>query len=359
MAIDEAETVLAGVRGKPIALAREISMVCIEGLMALRYLASKTEGKILEIGPYIGGTTVAMCLGLADAKPGSIITVEAGGAHPDKPGLPSTDIIADLRANLRRRGCQDAVTIIEGVSNDATVKHEVIRALAGARIGMMLIDADGMAARDLAFAAPYLSDTAYIAIDDYQIIEGEDASGKSSVVQQLVNSLVANGLVKEYGVVGLGTWFGKLNGAPARRQLASLAAPFDHYGGFCYSAVVTCAGADYSGDGRRSRARLFEGDTELGPAHTEHAVIAREGGGAFSLWSDRTVEPRAATGPWWRKPFANTPRQQHPETEPHRCRLYFSATDNSDPNRNGRTYRLMLEDGREVLMNPEAVAQSI
>src|SRR5215212_1177036 len=100
MGIDEAETVLAGVRGKPIALAREISMVCIEGLMALRYLASKTEGKILEIGPYIGGTTVAMCLGLADAKPGSIITVEAGGAHPDKAGLPSTDIIADLRQTL-------------------------------------------------------------------------------------------------------------------------------------------------------------------------------------------------------------------------------------------------------------------
>jgi predicted O-methyltransferase YrrM len=337
MTTDEAEIVLAGLKGKPIAIARFWSMVSIEGLMALRYLASKAEGRILEIGPYVGGTTLAMCFGLAAPVRDKIITVEMGGAYPDKTDLPSNNIIADLRANIANYGYQNEVNIIEGDSHDASVKQEIVRALAGAPVGMMLIDADGMAARDLGFAAPYLSDTAFIAIDDYQIEEGEDAPGKSAAVQQLVKSLVQKGLVKEYGVVGAGTWFGRLNGAPARRQLASFSAPFDHYGGHCYSAMVTCAGADCSGYGQRSRARLFEGDTEIGPAHTVHDLIARNGGGAFSLWADKEVEA-------W---------------ELYRCRVYLSATDNSDPNRNGRVYRLILDDGREIVINPEAAAGPI
>ncbi|MBU0606844.1 MAG: hypothetical protein KKI08_03110, partial [Armatimonadetes bacterium] len=58
---------------------------------------------------------------------------------------------------------------------------------------------------------------------------------------------------------------------------------------------------------------LFEGDEELGPAHSMHQTIRDAGGGAYSHWS-------------------GTPDGQS-------VLLYFSASDNTDPRTNGRRYR--------------------
>jgi hypothetical protein len=55
----------------------------------------------------------------------------------------------------------------------------------------------------------------------------------------------------------------------------------------------------------RSRAVVCEGNFVLGPAHSQHGDIAEKGGGRFSHWGPGFV---------------------------------FSASDNSDPNKNGRTY---------------------
>lgn len=56
---------------------------------------------------------------------------------------------------------------------------------------------------------------------------------------------------------------------------------------------------------RRSTLRIFEDGVEIGPAHTLHADIRAKGRGRFSHWKSS---------------------------------LYLSATDNSDPRTNGRTY---------------------
>ena len=61
------------------------------------------------------------------------------------------------------------------------------------------------------------------------------------------------------------------------------------------------------GSPARSTLRLFEGSTELKPAHTLHDEIRQKGGGRFSHWGEG---------------------------------LYFSTSDGSDPRRNGRTYSL-------------------
>ncbi|MBF0495588.1 MAG: class I SAM-dependent methyltransferase [Deltaproteobacteria bacterium] len=55
---------------------------------------------------------------------------------------------------------------------------------------------------------------------------------------------------------------------------------------------------------------LFENGQELGPPHMLHDEIRQKGGGAYSHW-----------GEW----------------------LYFSSSDNSDPNRNGRTYWTLIK----------------
>lgn len=61
----------------------------------------------------------------------------------------------------------------------------------------------------------------------------------------------------------------------------------------------------------RSRLRLFENDTEIGPGHMMHRRIRDAGGGAYSCWK---------TGLW------------------------FSTTDGSNPNTNGRTYTINLAE---------------
>lgn len=65
----------------------------------------------------------------------------------------------------------------------------------------------------------------------------------------------------------------------------------------------------------RSRLLLEEDGVPLGPAHSLHAAIRQHGQGRFSHWGPRQL-------------------------------LLFSASDNSDPNRNGRVYTLRRDDRR-------------
>lgn len=64
----------------------------------------------------------------------------------------------------------------------------------------------------------------------------------------------------------------------------------------------------------RSRLRLIENGTPLGPGNATHAEIREEGKGAYSHWQTA---------------------------------LYFSTSDNSDPRRNGRTYVVVIPAGED------------
>lgn len=76
-------------------------------------------------------------------------------------------------------------------------------------------------------------------------------------------------------------------------------------------AAALAAMADSSEAPRRSRLRLLENGRELGPAHAAHARIRAEGSGAYSHWGSE---------------------------------LYFSSSDGTDPNTNGRRYELLVEE---------------
>jgi SAM-dependent methyltransferase len=91
------------------------------------------------------------------------------------------------------------------------------------------------------------------------------------------------------------------------RRLVPLAGPFHANGGAAYAiAVPDLEGQSDTGAApRRSRLMLYEDGRMLGLAHSMHDHISRFGKGRFSHY-----------GP----------------------NLYFSASDNSDPNQNGRTY---------------------
>jgi hypothetical protein len=91
------------------------------------------------------------------------------------------------------------------------------------------------------------------------------------------------------------------------RSLIPLHGPFRHVGGSAYSAALPQlqAEADALEAGRRSRLMVYEDGRMLGLAHSMHDHIKRFGQGRFSHF-----------GP----------------------DLYFSASDNSDPNTNARSY---------------------
>lgn len=87
--------------------------------------------------------------------------------------------------------------------------------------------------------------------------------------------------------------------------------PFTHVRGKMYEAVVSDLAplSDNEDDTNGSPVHIFEDDVQLPMPHATHDEIARFGAGRFSHWGTA---------------------------------LYFSASDGSDPNRNGRSYRLMM-----------------
>jgi hypothetical protein len=90
--------------------------------------------------------------------------------------------------------------------------------------------------------------------------------------------------------------------------------PYLLYSGVGYAYVVELPGAADISDSNdapiRSAAILCENGKPLGPAHTSHDEIRRLGNGRFSHWGGR---------------------------------VYFSASDNSDPNLNTREYWIVLK----------------
>ncbi len=97
---------------------------------------------------------------------------------------------------------------------------------------------------------------------------------------------------------------------PGKAVRIRLRRPFRAGGGRCWQkALPKLAGvADGPEHPRRSPAIVFEDGLPLGPAHSGHEEIRKRGGGRYSHWGGD---------------------------------LYFSASDGSDPNTNGRAYAVV------------------
>lgn len=92
----------------------------------------------------------------------------------------------------------------------------------------------------------------------------------------------------------------------------TLQPPFRHGGGKRWIAALPSGFAGPSDTNKepvRSNLRLQEDGTLLGPPHATHDAIGREGGGRYSHWIEG---------------------------------LYFSSSDGSDPNLNGRSYTAVI-----------------
>jgi predicted O-methyltransferase YrrM len=175
-----------------------------ETLLLLNFFARRAHGPVLEIGPYTGGSTIAIARGLKDRTgTGLLVTIEAGGAYAH-PQLPSADIIADLRKNLTAFGTDRLVRVIQGWSDRRAAIKASRRMLARETIDLFVIDGDGHVGRDFWIYEPLLSDNCVLVFDDY---EGE--TEKTKPVSNWVKRATARGLVTDLGVYLWGTWVGQ------------------------------------------------------------------------------------------------------------------------------------------------------
>ena len=178
--------------------ARSISMLSRDVLSRLLLLASQTRGPILEVGPYIGGSTTALCGG-ARLSGARIVSIEAGGSHPKHPTLPSRDILRDLRGNLRRWNNETMVTLIDGFAQDLTARYRARKALRSEPVQLLFVDADGDIATTLFLYRRLLADDALLVIDDYA---AEGAPDKQLKVRPFVDGMVRQGAFIEFSAGG-------------------------------------------------------------------------------------------------------------------------------------------------------------
>ncbi|MEP6685697.1 MAG: class I SAM-dependent methyltransferase [Verrucomicrobiota bacterium] len=198
-------------RARPIypklqTIGKEHSMLHLDVLTLIYHFSKICAGDILEIGSYVGGSTIAAAFGVRDSdQRKTIVTIEPGG-RLEHPRLPTKNIFKDLRKNLARNGVADLVTLIEGCSMTAETVTAVRQRLVPGGVGLLIIDADGNVERDLDIYRDLLAAGCWVVIDDY-FMPGRES--KDVLTKPQVNQLVDAGELHPLGLYGWGTWVGR------------------------------------------------------------------------------------------------------------------------------------------------------
>ena len=184
--------------------AADHSMLDIDVLVLIYHMAKVSQGAILEIGSFLGASTIAAGLGVRDSgKPRKFISIEPGGRLKDH-RLATTDIFRDLKRNLSRADLLDAVTLINGSSFDETAISTVRQSIGPGEVDLFVFDADANVRRDIDCYGDRLADRCWVVIDDYI-----SATDKAGPTRAQVDELVAAGRLMPLGFYGWGTWVGR------------------------------------------------------------------------------------------------------------------------------------------------------
>ena len=184
--------------------AADHSMLDIDVLILIYHFAKVTEGSVLEIGSFLGGSTIAAGLGARDSgRQKMIISIERGGRLKDH-RLASKDIFKDLKKNLAHVGLLNAVTLINGSSFEASTISAVREVTAPGEIGLFIFDADSNVLRDTDCYGDRLANRCWVVIDDYF-----SAADKGGPIRAQVDELVAARRLVTLGFYGWGTWIGR------------------------------------------------------------------------------------------------------------------------------------------------------
>jgi cephalosporin hydroxylase len=193
----------AEVRQRLEIVGREASMLHMDVLLLIYHFARFGAGNVLEIGSYVGGSTIAAAFGARESgTQKKIITIEAGGSVKHF-RLSSRNIIKDLKKNLARFGVAEDVTLINGRSSDQAIISEVRRRLSSREVSLFIFDADNDVRRDLDCYGGLLNEGCWVVIDDYF------GPAKAAPLRAQVDVLVSEGRLAPFGYYGWGTWVGQ------------------------------------------------------------------------------------------------------------------------------------------------------
>jgi predicted O-methyltransferase YrrM len=204
-------------RRRLIERCKAISMLHNETLLLLNFFARRARGPVLEIGPYIGGSAIAIASGLKEGGGGPLVTVEAGTSYESHPHLPTRDTVGDLQRNLQAFGVEDVVRIVRGWSVQRRTRREVRKAIAPGTVELFVVDADGFPGRDLWLFESLLAEGCALVFDDYA---SDAAPEKAGPVSYWVKKAIARGLVTDLGVYLWGTWVGQYHRPPFLQRIA-------------------------------------------------------------------------------------------------------------------------------------------
>jgi predicted O-methyltransferase YrrM len=191
------------VRNQLEKVGRAASMLHVDVLLLIYHFTRFSPGDILEIGPYVGGSTIAAAFGARESGMQKRIFSIEGGGKLKHFRLSTRDIIKDLKKNLARFGVTDAVTVIKGRSFEESVISEVRGTIGTGEVGLFIFDADNHVRRDLDCYGDLLADNCWVVIDDYF------GPAKAAPIREQVDGLVNAGRLLPFGYYGWGTWIGQ------------------------------------------------------------------------------------------------------------------------------------------------------
>jgi predicted O-methyltransferase YrrM len=184
--------------------AADYSMLDIDVLVLIYHMAKMCDGGILEIGSFLGASTVAAGLGArAAGREKKFVSIEPGGRLKDH-RLASKDIFKDLTRHVSRAGFLESITLLNGSSYDEKTIAAVKGKFGPGEIGLFIFDADANVRRDIDCYGDRLADRCWMVIDDYI-----SATDKAGPTRAQVDELVAAGRLLPLGYYGWGTWVGR------------------------------------------------------------------------------------------------------------------------------------------------------
>jgi predicted O-methyltransferase YrrM len=187
--------------------AADYSMLDIDVLVLIYHMAKVCDGGILEIGSFLGASTVAAGLGVrAAGQEKMFLSIEPGGRLKDH-RLASKDIFKDLTKHVSRAGLLDRVTLINASSFDETTITTVKEQFGPGKIGLFIFDADSDVQRDIDCYGDRFAERCWMVIDDYI-----SPTYKADPTRTQVDELVAGGRLLPLGLYGWGTWVGRWSG---------------------------------------------------------------------------------------------------------------------------------------------------
>lgn len=263
------------------------SMLHREVLIGYTALAAACEGPVLEIGPYVGGSTIALAFG-ARARGATVYALEKGG-ELDHSFIPTKDIFKDWKENVESFHIADNAVLVEGNYGNFSTVQEVRELVKPNSVGLFIQDADGHVDKGFNFAAEWLRPDCLLGVDDYEA--GDNVKG--AMTRPVIDKAVELGIMRTFGLFGSGTWFGQLADAESLVNGTTVFVRLD-FGtdtpkGKRYTIELpyiddfTSAGDDVEMP-NRSPLLLLENGRVLGPIHSNFSVIETLGGGRFSHW---------------------------------------------------------------------------